>query len=47
MIPLTNQENKSYKKQKVCHICKKRFSTNDDDDNKRYHKVRDPTQENI
>ena len=26
---------------------KKRFSTNHDDDNKRYHRVRDPTQENI
>ena len=39
MIPLTDEENKSYKKQKVCYICKKEFST--DDDNKKYHKVRD------
>ena len=39
MIPITNEENKSYKKQKVCYICKKEFST--DDDNKKYHKVRD------
>ena len=39
MIPLTDEENKSYKKQKVCHICKKGFCT--DDDNKKYHKVRD------
>ena len=39
MISLTNEENKSYKKQKVCYICKKEFST--DDDNKKYHKVRD------
>ena len=23
MIPLTDEENKSYKKQKVCYICKK------------------------
>ena len=23
MIPLTNKENESYEKQKVCHICKK------------------------
>ena len=38
MIPLTYKENKSYKKQKVCYICKKGFST--DDDNKKYHKVR-------
>ena len=34
MIRLTEEENKSYKKQKVCYICKKEFSTNDD------HKVR-------
>ena len=39
MIPLTDKENKSYKKQKVCYICKKRFSN--DDDNKKYYKVRD------
>ena len=39
MIPLTDEENKSYKKQKVCHIWKKGFCT--DDDNKKYHKVRD------
>ena len=34
-MPLTNEENKSYKKQKVCYICKKGFST--DDGNKRYY----------
>ena len=34
MIPLTDE------KQKVCDICKKGFST-DDDDNKKDHKVRD------
>ena len=39
MIPLTNEENKSYKKQKVCYICNKEFSTGDE--NKKYHKVRD------
>ena len=39
MIPLTHEENISYKKQKVCYICKKEFST--DDDNKKYHKIRD------
>ena len=27
MIPLTDEENKSYKKQKVCYIWKKWFST--------------------
>ena len=39
LIPLKARESKSYHKQKVCYICKKRFST--DDDNKKYHKVRD------
>ena len=39
MIPLTKNEEKKYKKQEVCHICKKRFST--DDSNKKYHNVRD------
>ena len=39
MIPLTNEEKKIHRKQKVCYICKKRFST--DDNNKKYHKVRD------
>ena len=38
MIPLTREENISYKKQKVCYICEKEFNT--DDNNKRYHKVR-------
>ena len=42
MTPLTNGENESYKKQKVCYICKKIFSTNKNDKNvlKLYHKVR-------
>ena len=39
IIPLTDQENKSYEKQKVCYIWKKEFRT--DYDNKKYHKVRD------
>ena len=30
MIPLTDEKNKSYEKQKVCYICKKGFSTDDD-----------------
>ena len=38
-IPLTDEENKSYKNQKVCYICEKEFST--DDGNKKYHKVKD------
>ena len=32
MIPLTNEEKKLHHKQKVCYICKKGFST--DDNNK-------------
>ena len=39
MIPLTKKEEKKHNRQKVCHICKKRFST--DDNNKKYHKVKD------
>ena len=31
MIPLTNEENESYLKQEVCHICKKVFITDIDD----------------
>ena len=49
MITLTDEKNKSYKKQyiKVYYICKKGFSI--DDDNQKYHKIRDivTTQENI
>ena len=36
ITPITDEKVKTYKKQKVCFICKKRFST--DDDNKKYHK---------
>ena len=39
MIPLTDEENNSYKRQKVGYVCKKGFSN--DDDNKKYHKVSD------
>ena len=35
MIPLTDKENKSYEKQKVCYICKKEFSIDGD---KKYQK---------
>ena len=43
MMPLTDKENVSYEKQKVCYLCKKEFSTDEDDENpfKLYHKVRD------
>ena len=39
MIPLTKKQEKKHNKREVCHICKKRFSTGDN--NKKYHKVRD------
>ena len=39
MVPLTDEEIKSYEKQNVCYICKKRFSTDALD--KKYYKVRD------
>ena len=47
MLPLIDEENKSYKKQKVCYLFKKEFSTNKNDKNvfKLYHKVRDHCQE--
>ena len=43
MIPLTSKESKSYKKQEICHICKKGFSANKNDKNafRLYYKVRD------
>ena len=39
MMPLTYEENKSYRKQKAGYICKKEFSTDDND--KKYNKVKD------
>ena len=43
MVLLTDKENKPYEKQKLCYICKKEFSTDENDKNafKLYHKVRD------
>ena len=39
MVPLTKEEKEWHNMQKVCHICKKVFST--DYNNKKYHKVKD------
>ena len=39
MILLTKEEKKMHNEQKVCYICKKRFST--DNNNKKYHEVKD------
>ena len=39
MIPLTKNEEKQHNKENVCHICKKSLST--DDENKKFHKVKD------
>ena len=33
MIPITNEENKSYKEQEKCHICEEKFSMDKDDEN--------------
>ena len=33
MIPLTDGENKSYEKEKVCCVCKKEFCTNENEEN--------------
>ena len=43
MIPITDEENKSYKKRKIIYICKEGFNTDENDKNafKLYHKVRD------
>ena len=43
MVPLTDKEIESYEKQNICHICKKEFSTDKNDENtfKLYHIVRD------
>ena len=38
MIPLTKEERKTHHRQKECYICKKEFSTDDDD---KKHKVKD------
>ena len=38
-IALTNEENQSYHEQGVCYICKKYFSTNEND--KKYYKAKD------
>ena len=43
MMPLTDEEKEFYKKQKVCHLCKKEFCSNGNEkiEFKLYHKVRD------
>ena len=42
MIPLTNEENKSYKEQEACHICEEKFCMDKDDGNyKNKRKVKD------
>ena len=38
IVSLTENERASYRKQKTCYICDKKFSTNDED--KKYHKIR-------
>ena len=33
MIPLAKEENKSFKEQETCHICKEKFCIDSDDEN--------------
>ena len=40
IIPSTKEQRKLHRNQKVCHICKKKFSIDDDD--KKHHKIADP-----
>ena len=40
MTPLTDGENESYEKQKVCYICKKQICTNENDF-RQYKKLKD------
>ena len=45
MIPLTYEEDELYLKQKVCHICKKKFIFNIDNSREgmfiKFHRIRD------
>ena len=45
MIPLTKEEKKFHNMRKVCHMCKRIFST--DYNNKKYHKVKDRYRYNL
>ena len=50
MIQLTYEENKSYKEQEVCHICKKKFCMDEHDENyknKKRLKITVITQKNL
>ena len=38
MIPLTDEENKSYEEYEVCYICTEKFCTDEDDENYRNRK---------
>ena len=38
MIPLTDEENKSYEEYEVCYICIEKFCTDEDDENYRNRK---------
>ena len=47
MIPLTDEENKSYEEQEACHICEGKFCTNKDDKNRKRLKITVITPENL
>ena len=41
MIPLTKEEKRAHSTSKRCYICKKKFISDDNNNHKKYHKVRD------
>ena len=41
MVPLIKEEDKIISEKKICHLCKKEFGNNDDDDDKNPQNVRD------
>ena len=41
IIPLTYEENKSYKEQEACHICKEKFWMDKDDENYKNKMIKD------
>ena len=47
IIPLIDEENNSYKEQEVCHICKKKFCLDENDENFKKHQITLITPENL
>ena len=47
MMPLTDEENKSYEEQEVCHIFKKRFCLDEDEDENKSKQITKKVYNNI